>query len=103
MKPAAREAGEAYLMAQTAVAQLRSAIHMILGRAGTEGLRNIDIGRLLGIYKGHIEHEGHIPRTLLAMMEDEGVVEQDPHTKRWKLRQPANTESLEAETDGQPA
>lgn len=102
MKPDAREAGQAYLMAQTAVAELKSAIHLVVARAGTEGLRNIDIGRLLGIYKGHVEHEGHIPRTLLAMMEDEGVVEQDPCTKRWKLRQPADIESPEEEADGQP-
>lgn len=35
---------------------------------------------------GHVEHEEHIPRTLLAMMEAEGIVEQDPETKFWRLR-----------------
>ena len=35
----------------------------------------VDIGRGLGIYGGHVNHEGHIPRTLLSIMESEGVVE----------------------------
>jgi len=35
---------------------------------------------------GHVEHEGHIPRTLLAIMEAEGVVEQVKETKAWRLR-----------------
>lgn len=48
-------------------------------------MRNIDVGRALGIYMGHVEHEGHIPRTLLAIMEAEGVVEQDKATKTWRL------------------
>ena len=34
---------------------------------------------------GHVEHEGHIPRTLLALMEAEGVVQQDKATKLWSL------------------
>jgi hypothetical protein len=49
-------------------------------------MKNADIGRLLGINMGHIRHEGHIPRTLLALMETEGVVVQDKTTKLWKLR-----------------
>jgi len=77
-----------YLLAQTAMAQLKSAVHMLLGEAGQTGLRNADIGRLLGIHMGHVEHEGHIPRTLLAIMEAEGVAEQDGTTKVWRLRFP---------------
>ncbi len=76
-------ANEAYSLAQHAVADLKTAIHMVL--TGSDGLSNADIGRLLGIYRGHIVHEGHIPRTLLSIMESEGVVEQDSATKRWKL------------------
>jgi len=76
---------ESYSIAQKAMADLKSAIYTILAIAGKEGLRNADIGRALGIYAGHEKHEGHIPRTLLAMMEKEGVVEQDPQTKRWHL------------------
>lgn len=74
-----------YLMAQEAVAQLKAAIHMLLANS-PEGLKNSDVGRALGIYRGHVEHEGHIPRTLLAMMESEGVVEQDKETKVWSLK-----------------
>lgn len=103
MRPDSDDIGRSYLMAQTAIAQLKSAIHMVLSRAGTEGLRNTDIWRLLGIGRGHVRHKEHIPRTLLAMMEDEGVVEQDPDTRRGKLRQAADAESPESEADGQPA
>lgn len=76
---------QAYLMAQTAIAQLKAAIHQILA-ASPDGLKNSDIGRLLGIYMGHVKHEGHIPRTLLAMMEAEGVAVQDPKTKLWCIK-----------------
>ncbi|WP_166300899.1 hypothetical protein [Bradyrhizobium sp. 2S1] len=77
---------EPYFLAQTAIAQLKSAIHQVLSRAPEQGVKNVDIGRILGIYMGHVEHEGHIPRTLLAIMEAEGVVEQDKETKTWRLR-----------------
>jgi hypothetical protein len=77
---------EPYLLAQTAIAQLKGVIHHVLAHAPEEGVKNVDIGRLLGIYMGHVEHEGHIPRTLLAIMESEGVVEQDKETKAWRLR-----------------
>jgi hypothetical protein len=81
-----KDATEPYLLAQTAIAQLKGAIHCILAGAPEAGLKNVDIGRLLGIYMGHVEHEGHIPRTLLSAMESEGVVEQDLETKSWRLR-----------------
>lgn len=76
----------AYLSAQTALVQLKAAVRQVLSEAEPDGLRNADIGRALGIYMGHVEHEGHIPRTLLALMEAEGVVEQDKSTKLWTLR-----------------
>jgi hypothetical protein len=75
-----------YLLAQTAIAQLKAAVYQVLTTAPGTGLKNSDIGRMLGIYMGHVEHEGHIPRTLLAIMESEGVVEQDLETKAWRLR-----------------
>ena len=77
---------EAYALAQRALADLKSAIYLALVSGPKEGLRNSDVGRLLGIYSGHIGHEGHIPRTLLGLMESEGVVEQDDE-KRWRVRQ----------------
>lgn len=76
---------EAYEMAQIALVQLKTAIYNILLSANNEGLRNVDIGRSLGIYHGHARHEGHISRTLLAIMETEGVVQQNDKTKTWKL------------------
>jgi len=76
---------EAYAMAQKALAELKTAVYITLKSGPPEGLRNADVGRMLGIYAGHVGHEGHIPRTLLALMENEGVVQQDVE-KRWLLR-----------------
>jgi hypothetical protein len=73
-----------YYLAQVAMAQLKASVHMVLSK-NSNGLKNSEIGRELGIYMGHVEHEGHIPRTLLAIMEAEGVVEQDKKTKIWRL------------------
>ena len=75
----------AYAMAQSAISDLKAAVHLLLSQAPADGLKNIEIGKQLGIYMGHVEHEGHIPRTLLALMESEGVVEQDRATKHWRL------------------
>lgn len=75
----------AYILAQEAMAKLRSAIHLMLENAPA-GLTNARIGRSLGIYSGHVRHEGHISRTILALMEAEGVVEQDRSSKVWRLR-----------------
>jgi len=75
-----------YHIAQSAIADLKSSIYLILYNQQGEGLLNVEIGKALGIYQGHIRHEGHIPRTLLAIMEEEGVVEQNKETKKWKLK-----------------
>ncbi len=64
---------------------LKGAIHGFLSDRGQAGATNAEIGKSLGIYKGHVGHEGHIPRTLLSVMESEGVVRQDGETKKWFL------------------
>lgn len=79
---------EAYGLAQRAMADLKIAVVMLLNEAGERGLSNAEIGRRLGIYIGHKGHEGHIPRTLLALLEGEGVVTQNPESKEWRLRFP---------------
>lgn len=76
----------AYHKAQKGMANLKSAIYQVLSKAPDEGLRNAEIGRTLGIYSGHVGHEGHVPRTLLAIMENEGVVEQNRADKKWKIK-----------------
>lgn len=78
--------GSPYRRAQQSIAELKSAVRDVLKEGPEEGMRNVEIGRTLGIYEGHEGHEGHIPRTLLAMMEQEGVVEQEEETGRWSLR-----------------
>jgi len=77
------------------MADLKAAVYLVLKQAPTSGMRNADVGRALGIYAGHVEHEGHIPRTLLALMEKEGAVQQDSVTKLWSLRRYPSTEGEE--------
>lgn len=84
---------EPYAIAQRAMADLKSAVYLLLKTGPTSGLRNADIGRALGIYAGHVEHEGHIPRTLLALMEREGVVQQHSETKLWTIKAQSATDS----------
>jgi len=74
-----------YQTAQIAIANLKAAILQLLHEYGAHGLRKVDIGRALGIYSGHVRHEGHIPRTLLEIMAHEGVVRQDKDTQLWFL------------------
>ena len=73
-------------MAQSAIADLKSAIYMSLEESGINGLSNAELGKSLGIYSGHIGHEGHISRTLLSLLESENVVYQEENTKRWFLK-----------------
>lgn len=72
-----------YHMAQKALAEMKTAVLGILLKAPGDGLSNADIGRALGIYHGHQGHQGHISRTILAMLEDDGVAEQNDETKKW--------------------
>jgi hypothetical protein len=80
------ERSSSYSMAQRAIADLKAAIVAVLDESKLDGLTNVAIGRALGIYHGHVRHEGHIPRTMLALLEEEGVVEQNSATKRWRMR-----------------
>lgn len=73
-----------YEKAQIAIAQLKGAIYEIL-QTEESGLKNVQIGKKLGIYIGHIGHEGHISRTCLELMKNEGLVNQDEETKLWSL------------------
>lgn len=78
-----------YRVAQHAIADLKIAILQTLERSPVEGMSNAEIGRTLGIYMGHVGHQGHMPRTLLAVMESEGVVVQNSRTKLWRVRKPS--------------
>lgn len=73
-----------YLKAQIALAGLKGAVHSLLSK-NPQGLSNAEIGRTLGIYQGHKGHEGHISRTVLAFLENEGAVKQNDETKVWYL------------------
>ena len=82
-----------YVLAQDAMAKLREAVYILLKESSSSGLKNSQIGRALGIYSGHERHEGHISRTILALMEAEGVVEQDAGTKCWRIRDNISVEA----------
>lgn len=73
-----------YKQAQLGITELKSAIFELLERSKT-GLTNADIGRSLGIYMGHEGHEGHISRTLLALMEREGAILQRGERGPWVI------------------
>ena len=74
-----------YGRAQEGIRLLKVAIHELLEMAPEEGLTNAQIGRALGIYGGHVEHEGHISRSLLEQMKNEQVVEQISPRGPWRL------------------
>ena len=76
---------DAYLVAQEAMARLKSAVRATLENGPADGMTNVQIGKTLGIYAGHIGHVGHIPRTMLALLESEGVVAQLEEGKKWVL------------------
>ncbi len=76
----------AYFLAQHAIADLKSAVLQTIRLGPKEGLTNAELGRSLGIYMGHVRHEGHISRTILNMLEGEGVIAQNSKTKRWRVK-----------------
>jgi hypothetical protein len=57
----------AYRIAQRAMVDLKTAVYLLISIGPSDGYSNADIGRSLGIYVGHIGHEGHISRTILAL------------------------------------
>lgn len=73
-----------YGIAQRAIADLKAAVYSVVKHGPDGGLTNAEIGRMLGIYMGHLGHEGHISRTILGLLESEGLLEQDSYTKKWK-------------------
>lgn len=78
-----------YTRAQLAMAELKGVVYELLSSGEGEGLGNSEVGRRLGIYQGHVGHEGHISRTILGLLEAEEVVVQDKKTKLWSLRRQA--------------
>jgi hypothetical protein len=85
-----------YTRSQRAMAELKGVVYELLCQSDT-GLSNAEIGRRLGIYGGHVGHEGHISRTILGLLEKEEVIVQDKKTKVWTIRKlgSENQESAE--------
>ena len=78
-----------YDQAQLAISMLKSSIYNLLNANRTEGLRNVDVARKLGIRGGigphsEIQHRDWISKTILCIMEREEVVEQVG--ARWFLK-----------------
>lgn len=82
-----------YEKAQMGITLLKAAVYEMLLEAGEKGVRNVDVGKRLGIYAGHIGHQGHIPRTILELLRSEGVADQGSE-KRWSL---INVEQIDEE------
>lgn len=68
-------------LAQRAIADLMAAVFSAVCR--NLALTNAQLGRMMGIYSGHVGHEGRISRTLLGLLEKEGVIEQNNSDKTW--------------------
>ena len=73
-----------YTRAQAAITEIESAILELL-TANPSGLTNSEIGRRLGIYFGHDGHEGHISRSILAVMQTKGIVRQQSKRGPWEI------------------
>lgn len=81
-----------YSNSQQAIALLKGAIYSIL-KNNPNGLKNCQIGQMLGIHKGHgNQHAGHIARTLLETMQAEGTVRQSKESKLWTINLEYSTE-----------
>lgn len=79
---------EAYQLAQHGMAEMKSDIHQVLKTVYPKAFKNHKIGRMLGIYQGHVRHEGHVSRTLLEIMKSEGTIEQNKEDKIWRMKLP---------------
>lgn len=77
----------AYRLAQKAMVDLKTAVYFMISIGPKEGYTNAEIGRKLGIYAGHVGHEGHISRTILGLLESEGILDQEQESKKWTIRQ----------------
>ena len=84
---------DAYRQAQRAVADLKAAVLALLAAAEPGGMSNSQVGRLLGIYQGHVGHEGHISRTVLQMLQADGVIEQEGPRGVWRLKADPNVQN----------
>ena len=73
---------QSYRSAQLAIAELKAAILSVVAVSGSRGMRNVEIGRSLGIYHGYPkdgggeEHRGHISSVLLHELSRKGLVRQ---------------------------
>lgn len=78
--------GELYEKAQLAMISLKSAVLMLLDREDKSGLRNVEIGRTLGIYETPSgKQEGWVSAHILELLEAEGRVHRINPGARWAL------------------
>ena len=75
---------KAYGMAQSALAELKTAVFVLLEEAGGAGLRNVDIGKRLGIHCGPEGRRGHLSRAVLEILSNDGTIRQLDN-KRWAV------------------
>ena len=75
-----------YQVTQRSRSDLKASARLLIESASSQVLTNVETGRTPRIYSGHAGHEGHIPRTILALLENEGVVDQDKKMECWRFR-----------------
>jgi len=73
---------DAIPLVERALSELRGVVHAKL-LENKDGLTNAQLGRSLGLYMGHVGHQGCVSRTILEMLKENEMAWQDPATKRW--------------------
>ena len=79
------QTAQCFALAQEGYAKLKAAIYGLLSQEPQRPLSNVEIGRTLGIHAGHLGHAGHIPRTILEDLKNDGLIEQDAQSKAWSI------------------
>ena len=84
---AVQERREAYGRAQNAILELKAAVLSLLSTAPSDGMKNCELGRSLGLYMGYGgQHQGCLMRTILDLLEQEGSVVKEPDSQAWSIR-----------------
>ena len=77
---------EIYNVAQETILKLKVTVLLIVSEAD-EGIKNIDISKKMGIHHFTVgdSHTDYISRYMLEQLSLEGLVRQDPGSKKWFL------------------
>ena len=91
------ETTDHYRRAQVALADLKAAARGVLLSAPSDGLADDDVGRLLGLNALSGTADGQLTRTILGVLEAEGVATKD-EGERWHFRTRSGSDAAQAKT-----